>query len=124
MTTTTQKKQTQPAEDRYWILKRLADSVGGLPVPSFYYAVMQFPSAKARQEVLDAARRLGLRDLTGQGTIRFAHKYGKKSFDRVEVYIHTRQDSADYGINNPMLTMDLYRGSELEPAPTITQFIM
>ena len=114
-------QQTEcPIESRYWLLRRIAEKMGALPVPSFYYAVMQFPSVAAKQEVLDAAKRLGLKDLTGQGTIRLAYKYGKKSFDRIEVYIHTEQNPIDYGITNPLLTMDLYRGSELEPSPLIS----
>ncbi len=86
-------QQTEcPIESRYWLLRRLADRMGALPVPNFYCAVLQFPSRASRQEVLDAAKRLGLKDLTGQGTIRLAYKYGKKSFDRIEVYIHTKEN--------------------------------
>ncbi len=115
-------QQTEcPIGSRYWTLRRIADKLGALPVPNFYYAVMQFSSVAARREVINAAKRLGLKDLTGQGTIRLAYKYGKKSFDRIEVYIHTEQNPADYGITNSILTMDVYRGSELEPAPLITK---
>lgn len=112
---------TCPIDDRYWILKRLADKVGALSVPNYYYAVMQFPTAQAKQKVIDAAIRLGLKDLTGQGTIRLAYKYGKKPFDRIEVYMHTQHHPTDYNIENPLLSLDLYRGSELEPAPMITR---
>lgn len=119
MATENRVASTCPIDDRYWVLRRLADKMGALPVSNFYYAVMQFPSAAAKQKVIDAAKRLGLKDLSGQGTIRLAYKYGKKSFDRIEVYIHTQQEPANYGITNQLLTMDLYRGSELEPSPMI-----
>ena len=108
-----------PIESRYWLLRRLADKMGALPVPNFYYAVMQFPTAAARQEVLAVAKCLGLKDLSGKGTLRLAYKYGRKSFDRVEVYIHAKQNPVDYGITNPLLTIEIYRGSELEPSPMI-----
>ena len=106
---------TCPIEDRYWALKRLADRLGGLPVPSFYYGVIQFSNESAKAYLITAAKRLGLQDLTGEGTYRFMHKWGRKDFQQTEVYLHTRGDPLRYGITNPVVSLDVYQGSSTQP---------
>ncbi len=105
---------------RYWILKHMSDTLGGRSVPGFYYGIIQLPSRRIKRKLIRAAKRLGLCDLTNKGTLRLAVKYGPKDFERLEVYMHTKQEPQQYGINKLLVCLDTYHGSEREPTKILS----
>ncbi len=102
---------TKEIDDRYWILKRMSEQLGGKSVPTYYYGVIQLPTEKAKQKLIAAAKRLGLNDVNKTGTLRKAFQFGEKTFQRLEVYIHTQLKPEQYGIRLPLIALDTFRGS-------------
>ena len=108
-----------PIRTRYDLLLGMIDRLGGKRVKNYYYAVKQMPNEKAKRKVIAYAEKLGLADLSGLGTLRLAHKWNCLGWRRSEVYLHTMHEAASYGAEGPLLSLDIYHGSESEPTKTI-----